>query len=158
MIFLYIAASVCMALCAGCAVIGIYALRRFRKWRGSVLARFTDLDAMIAAMPSVLLDDSKSRLSPAMTFRSIEEAVCAMYGAIDGISQRSVEMTPKKIREIVKQELKNALEDADASREERNAKDKKNGMDITDAVMSLWQYSMKDAFDAARGNREDGGE
>lgn len=103
MVFLYIAASACMALCAGCAVIGIYALRKFRKWRGSVLERFTDLDAMIAAMPSV-------------------------------------------------------LEDARDESEENAAQGKKNGMDITDAVMSLWQYSMKDAFDAARGNREDGGE
>ena len=102
MIFLYIAASVCMALCAGCAVIGIYALWRFRKWRGSVLARFADLDAMIAAMPSV-------------------------------------------------------LEDVHGDAEERAAEGKKNGTDITDAVMSLWQYSMKDAYDAAR-NREVGGE
>ena len=83
MIFLYIAASVCMALCAGCAVIGIYALRRFRKWRGSVLARFADLDAMIAAMPSV-------------------------------------------------------LEDVHGDAEERAAEGKKNGADITDAVMSLF--------------------
>lgn len=103
MIFLYIAVSVCMALCAGCAVIGIYALRKFRKWRGSVLARFADLDAMIAAMPSV-------------------------------------------------------LEDVHGDAEERAAEGKKNGTDITDAVMSLWQYSMNDAYAAARGNGEVSGE
>lgn len=102
MIFLYIAASVCMVLCAGCATLVGYALWRFRKWRGSVLARFMDLDAMIAAMPSVLEDVR-------------DDAV------------------------------------------ERDAQAQKNGTDITDAVMSLWQYSMKDAYDAAR-NREVGGE
>jgi len=102
MIFLYIAASVCMVLCAGCAALVGYALWRFRKWRGSVLARFMDLDAMIAAMPSV-------------------------------------------------------LEDARDDAAERDAQAQKNGTDITDAVMSLWQYSMKDAYDAAR-NREVGGE
>lgn len=102
MIFLYIAASVCMVLCAGCAALVGYALWRFRKWRGSVLARFMDLDAMIAAMPSV-------------------------------------------------------LEDARDDAVERDAQAQKNGTDITDAVMSLWQYSMKDAYDAAR-NREVGGE
>jgi len=103
MVFLYIAASVCMALCAGCAALDIYALRRFRKWRGSVLARLADLDAMIAAMPSV-------------------------------------------------------LEDVRGDAEERAAQAQKNGTDITDAVMSLWQYSMKDAYDAARGNGEVNGE
>ena len=102
MIFLYIAASVCMVLCAGCAALVGYALWRFRKWRGSVLARFADLDAMIAALPSV-------------------------------------------------------LEDARDDAVERDAQAQKNGTDITDAVMSLWQYSMKDAYDAAR-NREVGGE
>lgn len=102
MIFLYIAASVCMVLCAGCAALVGYALWRFRKWRGSVLARFMDLDAMIAALPSV-------------------------------------------------------LEDARDDAVERDAQAQKNGTDITDAVMSLWQYSMKDAYDAAR-NREVGGE
>ncbi len=102
MIFLYIAASVCMVLCAGCAALVGYALWRFRKWRGSVLARFMDLDAMIAALQSV-------------------------------------------------------LEDARDDAVERDAQAQKNGTDITDAVMSLWQYSMKDAYDAAR-NREVGGE
>lgn len=61
MIFLYIAAAFCMALCAANAALGVYALRRFRKWRGSVLKRFADLDAMIAAVPSVLEEDREER-------------------------------------------------------------------------------------------------
>ena len=59
MIFLYIAASVCMALCAAEIVLGIYALRAFRKWRGSVLRRFSELEAMIAAVPNVLREQQE---------------------------------------------------------------------------------------------------
>lgn len=103
MIFLYIAAALCVGMSAAALVLVVLGLRRFRKWRGMVMRRLTDLDAMIAALPSVL-DDSR------------EEA------------------------------------------EERDARAQKNGTDITNAVMSLWQYSMKDAYNAARGSREVGDE
>jgi len=60
MLFLYIAAAVCVVVCAANAVMLALALRAFCKWRGSVLARFADLDAMIAALPAVLREELSS--------------------------------------------------------------------------------------------------
>ena len=157
MVFLYIAAAVCMAMGAAEIVLALYALRRFRKWRGSVLARFADLDAMIAALPSVISKESAERMEKAtfghgLIFNSVEEAIVSLY---TGQTIAFDDVLPRRTQEIVKQELKNALEDADASLEEQNAKDKKNGVDITDEVMNLWRYSVADAFNALH---KDGGD
>jgi len=109
MIFLYIAASICAVMCAANVALCFYALRVFRKWRGSVMARFADLDAMIAALPAVLREELSAR-----------------------------------------------EQEAENDREERDEKDKKAGVDITEDVMRLWQYSIEDAFKAARRGGGDG--
>ena len=147
MLFLYIAAAVCVVFCAANVLFCVLALRAFRKWRGSALARFADLDAMIAAMPDVLLQESRNRLDPRLAFRSLEEAVCAAY--MDG--QRNTISVKHQIEEAVRK-----AEDARDAKEEASAQDKKDGIDITDDVMSIWKYSVADAFKAARGS--DGGD
>ena len=146
MLFLYIAAAVCVVVCAANAVTLLLAVRAFCKWRGSVLARFADLDAMVAALPGVMKQESELRMNPALTFTSVEEAICAVYGLSTETAARLT-----GIRAMLEEKA-----EADDEREERSAQDRKNGVDITEDVMNMLRYSVEDAFGALRGNGGDG--
>ena len=147
MLFLYIAAAVCVVVCAADAVMMALALQAFRKWRGSVLARFADMDAMIAALPDVMKQESKMRMNPALTFTSVEEALCAVYGLS---AETAARLTG------IRSMLEETAKADDGEREERSAQDRKNGVDITEDVMNMLRYSVEDAFGALRGNGGDG--
>lgn len=147
MLFLYIAAAVCVVVCAANAVMLALALRAFCKWRGSVLARFDDLDAMIAALPDVMKQESKIRFGVKQQFDSVEEALCAVYGLSAETAARVM-----GIRSMLEETAKAD----DDEREERSAQDRKKGVDITEDVMNMLRYSVEDAFGALRGNGGDG--
>ena len=147
MIFLYIAAAVCVVVCAANAVTLLLAVRAFCKWRGSVLARFSDLDAMIAALPDVMKQESKIRFGVKQQFDSVEEAICAVYGLSAETAARVT-----GIRSMLEEKEKAD----DDEREERSAQDRKDGVDITEDVMNMLRYSVEDAFGALRGNGGDG--
>lgn len=53
MVFLYIAAAVCLALCAAQLALCIRALHVFRKWRVFAMKRFAELGAVVGAIEKI---------------------------------------------------------------------------------------------------------
>lgn len=152
MVFLYIAAAVCMVLCIAGVALAAYALRRFRRWRGSVMERLADLDAMVAAVPGVIRKESAERIEKAtfgrgLVFDSMEEAVCTIYNE----HTRRLETLPSCTSELIKQELAHDRE----LTEEKEAEEKGKKRDLIDEFFGVFNYGLADAMRAAKAECDD---